>query len=173
MKQIINIQLGGRSIAIEDTAAAKVKQYLDSLRAHFAKEQGKDEIIADIESRFSELMFEKLRKGAPHITEADTDEMITMMGRPEDLEEGAATAGKNQEPDNSYANSSYGSRKLYRDENNKKLGGVCSGIAHWLNIDPSIVRVLFAIIALGGFGTGGIYLYPVVDLPSLPEPGRL
>ncbi|MBO9620037.1 MAG: PspC domain-containing protein [Niabella sp.] len=167
MKQIINIQLGGRSIAIEDTAAAKVQQYLDSLRAHFAKEQGKDEIIADIESRFSELMFEKLRKGAPHITEADVDEMINMMGRPEDLEEGAATAANNQQQDNSYANSSYGSRKLFRDENNKKLGGVCSGIAHWLNIDPSIVRVLFAIIALGGFGTGiFIYILLWIFLPS-------
>ncbi|ANH83231.1 hypothetical protein A8C56_21630 [Niabella ginsenosidivorans] len=168
MKQIINIQLGGRSITIEDTAAAKVQQYLDSLRAHFAKEPGKDEILSDIESRFSELMSDKLRKGAPHITEADVEEMIATMGRPEDLEEGAATAENQQQyPGDDYANTSYGSRKLYRDENNKKLGGVCSGIAHWLNIDPSIVRVLFAIIALGGFGTGVfIYILLWIFLPS-------
>ena len=166
MKQIIHIQLGGRSIAIEDTAAANVQQYLDSLRAHFAQEPGKEEILSDIESRFSELMSDKLRKGAPHITEEDVDEMIATMGRPEDLADGAAAAG-NQQQEDAYANTSYGSRKLYRDENNKKLGGVCSGIAHWLNIDPSIVRVLFAIIALGGFGTGlFIYILLWIFLPA-------
>ncbi|MCD2424511.1 PspC domain-containing protein [Niabella pedocola] len=163
MKQIINIQLGGRSIAIEDSAAQKVQQYLESLRFHFSKEPGKEEIISDIEARFSELMFEKLRKGAPHITDEDVDEMIATMGRPEDFAEDAGTTGSNS----GYTAFAAGSRKLYRDANNKVLGGVCSGVANWINIDPSIVRVLFAIIAFGGFGAGFlIYILLWIFLPS-------
>ncbi|WP_018627695.1 PspC domain-containing protein [Niabella aurantiaca] len=163
MKQIINIQLGGRSIAMEDTAAQKVQQYLDSLRVHFSKEPGKDEILSDIEARFSELMFEKIRKGAPHITDADVDEMIATMGRPEDFAEDAEA----QSQGSTYTHFTSGSRKLYRDANNKVLGGVCSGIANWINIDPSIVRVLFAIIAFGSFGTGLlIYILLWIFLPS-------
>ncbi|MGJ7032695.1 PspC domain-containing protein [Niabella hirudinis] len=165
MKQIINIQLGGRSIAIEDSAAQKVQQYLESLRVHFAKEPGHDEILSDIEARFSELMFEKLRKGAPHITEADVDEMITTMGRPEDFAEDAEADSPAQE--GAQSRFAAGSRKLYRDANNKVLGGVCSGVANWINIDPSIVRVLFAIIAFGSFGTGLlIYILLWVFLPA-------
>ncbi|WP_300601864.1 PspC domain-containing protein [Niabella sp.] len=163
MKQIINIQLGGRNIAIEDSAAKKVQQYLESLRFHFSKEPGKEEIISDIEARFAELMFEKLRKGAPHITDDDVDEMIATMGRPEDFADEAGTEDTN----GGYSQFSAGSRKLYRDANNKVLGGVCSGLANWINIDPSIVRVLFAIIALGGFGAGIlIYILLWVFLPS-------
>lgn len=163
MKQIINIQLGGRSIAMEDTAAQKVQQYLESLRAHFSKEPGRDEILSDIEARFSELMSEKLRKGAPHITDADVDEMIATMGRPEDFAEDAEA----QEPGTAYSAFTNSSRKLYRDANNKVLGGVCSGVANWINVDPSIVRVLFAIIAFGSFGTGLlIYILLWIFLPS-------
>ncbi|GAB3414979.1 PspC domain-containing protein [Niabella aquatica] len=155
MKQIINITLGGRSIAIEDAAYEKVKAYTDSLRAYFKNEEGRDEIVADIEARFAELMSEKIRKGAAHITDADVEEMIATLGRPEDF-----AAQDNAEAQSGYTpNFTFTEkRRLYRDENNKILGGVCSGIANWLNIDPTVVRVLFAIVSFGGFGTG-IFIY--------------
>ncbi|MCH5682900.1 hypothetical protein LWM68_00540 [Niabella sp. W65] len=65
MKQIINITLGGRSIAIEDAAYEKVQAYTNSLREYFKNEEGRDEIVADIEARFGELMNDKIRKGLP------------------------------------------------------------------------------------------------------------
>ncbi|MCH5682901.1 PspC domain-containing protein [Niabella sp. W65] len=78
--------------------------------------------------------------------------MIATMGRPEDFD--AAAQGAAYTP-NFTLNQK---RRLYRDSNNKVLGGVCSGIANWLNIDPTVVRVLFAIVSFGGFGTG-IFIY--------------
>jgi phage shock protein PspC (stress-responsive transcriptional regulator) len=167
MKTIINIALGGRNISIEDTAYDKIKEYTESLRQYYINEDGRDEIIADIESRFSELMSEKIRKGAPHITDADVDEMITSMGRPEDFDNAAAsndTASQKQ----SGSNYSFGEkRRLFRDESNKVIGGVCGGIANWLNTDPTIVRILFAIISFGGFGSGIlIYFFLWIFLPS-------
>ncbi len=162
MQKIINITLGGRSITIAETAFEKVQNYIASLRAYFNNEEGRDEIVADIEARFAELMHDKIRKGAAHITDADVEEMIQTMGRPEDFaaqDEGAAGYAPNFTMGEK--------RRLYRDQSNKILGGVCSGIANWLNIDPTIVRVLFAIVSFGGFGAGiFIYLVLWIFLPT-------
>lgn len=86
MKKIININLSGRVIPIEDSAYENLQAYIESLRRHFANEEGRDEIINDIESRIAELMSEKIRKGADRITDADVEEIAASMGRPEDFE---------------------------------------------------------------------------------------
>ncbi|OJU24491.1 MAG: hypothetical protein BGN92_14480 [Sphingobacteriales bacterium 41-5] len=166
MKTIINITLGGRNIAIEDSAFEKIKAYTESLRQYYRNEEGRDEIITDIESRFSELMQDKIRKGAAHITDADVDEMIATMGRPEDFDKDA----KDESSSQNYSGPNFTTgekRRLYRDESNKVIGGVCSGIANWLNIDPTVVRVLFAIISFGGFGSGIlVYILLWIFLPA-------
>jgi phage shock protein C len=62
MKKIININLSSRLIPIEDSAYEILRQYLDSLKSYFAKEEGGDEIVADIESRIAEIFQDKLKK---------------------------------------------------------------------------------------------------------------
>ena len=59
MKKVININFQGRVIPIEEAAYDNLKQYVESLRAFFANEEGKDEIINDIEGRIAELFGEK------------------------------------------------------------------------------------------------------------------
>src|SRR5437868_1934738 len=86
MKKIININLSGRVIPIEDSAYEKLQSYIESLRRYFAREEGREEIINDIESRIAELMNEKIRKGANAITDQDVEEIIASMGRVEDFE---------------------------------------------------------------------------------------
>ena len=90
MKKIININLSGRVIPIEDSAYEKLQAYVESLRRYFSHEEGRDEIINDIESRIAELMSDKVRKGAACVTEADVEEIIAIMGRPEDFDADAA-----------------------------------------------------------------------------------
>ena len=87
MKKIININLSGRVIPIEDSAYEKLQEYIESLRRYFVNEEGRDEIINDIEGRIAELMSEKVRKGADSITDDDVNEIANSMGRPEDFEE--------------------------------------------------------------------------------------
>jgi phage shock protein PspC (stress-responsive transcriptional regulator) len=171
MKKIININLSGRVIPIEDSAYEKLQAYIESLRRHFSHEDGRDEIINDIESRIAELMNEKIRKGASSVTDADINEIIASMGRPEDFDAAEAvdnTAGQSQQ---SRQQSTYTERKakrrLYRDTSDKFIGGVCSGIAAYLNVDPAIVRILFAIITFGGFGLGFlVYILLWMILPT-------
>lgn len=177
MKKIININLYGRVIPIEDAAYDSLQRYIESLRRYFAAEEGRDEIINDIESRISELMNDRIKKGAPAVTEADMEEIIGAMGRVEDIaaaEESDGTSATGNASGASSASGGYqksGSRKtsgrLYRNANDKFIGGVCSGIAAYTNIDPTVVRLLFAIVTFGGFGLGFlIYIVLWAVLPS-------
>lgn len=171
MKKIININLSGRVVPIEDSAYERLKAYIESLRSYFSKEEDRDEIINDIESRIAELMNEKIRKGASAITDADIDEIAASMGRPEDFEAADSETTAAAQPAPGTEQSSRKERRsrgrLYRDTSDKFLGGVCSGIAAYLNVDPAIVRILFAIITFGGFGLGFLaYIILWIVLPA-------
>jgi phage shock protein PspC (stress-responsive transcriptional regulator) len=181
MKKIININLSGRVLPIEDSAYEKLQAYIESLRRYFANEEGRDEIINDIESRIAELLHDKIRKGADAATDADVKEVIASMGTVEDFEaeekeNASATATASQE--SNQQNYTYAEKKprgrLYRDSNDKFIGGVCSGIAAYMNVDPAIVRILFAIVTFGGFGLGFIaYILLWVILPPKDLDGFL
>src|SRR5688572_28008819 len=95
MKKVININFQGRVIPIEEPTYEILKQYIESLRRYFANEEGRDEIINDIESRIAELFSERLRKGATCITDEDVEAVMASMGRPEDFdaETGTNTTG--------------------------------------------------------------------------------
>src|ERR1700751_2479997 len=87
MKKIININLASRLIPMEDSAYEILRQYLESLKRYFSREDGADEIVSDIESRIAELFQDKLKKGAHCITDADVDAVKASMGTPEQFEE--------------------------------------------------------------------------------------
>ncbi len=150
MKKVININFQGRVIPIEEAAYENLTSYVESLRRYFATEEGRDEIINDIEGRIAELFGEILKKGSTCITEADVTSVINSMGRPEDFDAEETNVKsqlegekKTQDQHQYYNNSS--AKKLYRDENHKVLGGVCSGIASYFGIDTVIVRILFLV----------------------------
>lgn len=65
-------------------------------------------------------------------------------------------------------------KRLYKSRNNKMICGVCAGIADYFNIDPSIVRVLWAVLALAA-GTGVLaYIACAIILPrATPRSDRL
>ena len=154
MKKVININFQGRVIPIEETSYELLKQYTESLRVHFANEESKEEIINDIESRIGELFQERIKNGATCITDDDINAIINNIGRPQDLadadnaSEGTYT-NKQQESHYQQAPFSTSGKRLYRDVNNKVLGGVCSGIAAYFNIEPIIVRLIFVFSGIG------------------------
>jgi phage shock protein PspC (stress-responsive transcriptional regulator) len=159
MKKVININFQGTIVPIEESSYELLQQYIESLRRYFANEEGRDEIINDIESRISELFQERLKTGSTCITDDDVNAIIKNMGRPSDFEEaekGDNESDKNAGSDNTKKSEnffqgdwSWKGKRLYRDENNKILGGVCSGIAAYFGIDPVIVRILFLVSGIG------------------------
>lgn len=159
MKQVININFQGRVVPIEVTAFELLKNYTESLSRHFANEEGKEEIINDIESRIGELFQEKITKGATCITDDDVNAIIKNMGRPEEFEamddtqsQSFASSAKEEQSTTSFNTASTGHKRLFRDENDKVLGGVCSGLANYFNIDVVIARVIFVVLLFSGVG---------------------
>jgi phage shock protein PspC (stress-responsive transcriptional regulator) len=174
MNKVININFQGRVIPIEEPAYEELKKYVESLRQYFANEEGKEEIINDIENRIAELFSEKLKINEnAFISEAHVEAIIASMGRPEQFEEESLAGSADKERANtntSYSNAGNpGSAKesLYRNANEKILGGVCSGLAAYLKIDTTIIRVLLALLAVGSFGFG-LLLYVILWV-LLPE----
>ena len=126
MKRVININFQGRVIPIEESAYDILKRYVESLNIYFSNEEGKDEIINDIESRIAELFSETLKKGSTCISDEDVENIINSMGRPADFDEQGAgssntenTGAKSEQ--NSYQQNTF-AKRLFRDENNKVLG---------------------------------------------------
>ena len=157
MKKVININFQGRVVPIEESAYDILKQYVESLTRFFANEEGREEIINDIEGRIAELFSDTLKKGSTCITDDDVSRIIDSMGRPEDFDGEEANVksqlgGEQKKESNSsssqqssYAYTASEARRLYRDENHKVFGGVCSGIANYFGIDPVVVRILTVI----------------------------
>ncbi len=178
MKKVININFQGRILPIEELAYENLKQYIESLRTYFDLEEGKDEIINDIECRVAELCEDRLKKGAVCISEEDIDLIITSIGRPADFEaqdgfeaNTNANAGSNQaQSDTQTASGQTYQKRLYRDEQNKVLGGVCAGIANYLNLDPIIIRILW-ILLFGISFFAYLLLWIAVPSTSVKEVG--
>lgn len=156
MKKVININFQGTIVPIEESSYELLQQYIESLRRHFANEEGRDEIINDIENRISELFQERLKGGSTCITDDDVNVIIKNMGRPEEFDddENNGTNDNNKDEKTKTENYFQGDwgwkgKRLYRDENHKIVGGVCSGIAAYFGIDPVIVRIVFIISGIG------------------------
>lgn len=148
MKKTLTVNLGGTVFHIDEDAYRLLDNYLSNLKIHFRKEAGADEIIDDIERRISELFAEKLTAGSQVITITDVEEVIARMGKPEDME-----AENDSEPSVGNATRTTIHRRLYRNPDDKLLGGVISGMAAYLGWDVTLLRLLLLVVLICGVGT--------------------
>jgi len=164
MNKTININLGGIFFHIDEIAYQKMKRYLDAIRRSLSDDpKGRDEIIADIELRIGELLSERIKDARQVVNESDIDEIIAVMGQPEDYMVDEEMFGDNSGKNYSRQSSQ---KKLYRDGEDKFLGGVSSGIAHYFDVDVIWIRLAWLIAAFG-FGFGFL-VYPILWI-LLPE----
>lgn len=158
MKKVVHINLGGYPVTIDEDACLHLEQYLQAVDRSFRHLEGHDEILQDIELRFAELL-EQQRKSRPIATMGDVVAVIAILGRPEDFQEEPAgtPGGEARQEDAAREEPAYAFRpgkKLYRDPEDKVIGGVCSGLAAYLGIaDPIWIRLGFLLLFFtGGFG---------------------
>ncbi|HOY31304.1 MAG TPA: PspC domain-containing protein [Bacteroidales bacterium] len=160
MNKTISINIGGLFFQIDEEAYKLLDNYFDSLKKHFENTEGKEEILQDIESRIAEIFQVKIENGAPLIVPADVEEAIKILGKPDDID----SSGDNKEAKKEKSPAS--KKRLYRDVDNKVLGGVCSGLGHYFNVDPVWFRIGF-IVALFIFGSSVlIYLVLWIIIPK-------
>jgi phage shock protein PspC (stress-responsive transcriptional regulator) len=158
MKITVSINLGGYSFNIDEDAYAELKRYLRNLELHFAGEESSSEILSDIETRMAELFRTKLTNYKQVIDIKDVQQVITILGTPEDISD-------NEGPTLRDKFSSPGYHRMYRDPDHRVIGGVCAGIAAFWNIELWVVRLIFLILAMMGIGIL-IYLILYIVLPE-------
>ncbi len=159
MKITVSINLGGYSFNIDEDAYAELKHYLKNLELHFAGEESSSEILSDIETRMAELFRTKLTSYKQVINMEDVRQVISVLGTPEDISD-------NNGPSAQEKFSSPGYHRMYRDPDHRVIGGVCSGMGAYWDIDPVIVRIIFVVLAIGG-GLGLlVYLILYIVIPE-------
>ncbi len=151
MKKTIRIHISGYIFNIDEDAYQILKNWLDSISQKYKEEEDGEEIFNDIEMRVAELFDEKVGNEGV-VTQKEVDDIITIMGKPEDFEPEKDTPEQN-EPIYSKKKTRK-QRRLYRDEDNQIIAGVCGGLGNYFGTDPVIFRLLFiAAVIVGGFGT--------------------
>lgn len=163
MKETLKVSIGGFAFNIDVDAYTVLETYMESLKKHFKNNVEGDEIIADVESRMSELLQLKLSYPDRIVTLRDAEEIIKTMGSPKDFDESFDDDSErehlNEEPpseNNDAKDSGWRSqlknKKLFRDEDNKVVAGVCSGLGHYFRVDPVLIRIGFiAVLLLSNF----------------------
>ena len=143
MNKTVTINIAGLFFHIDEDAYEKLSNYLEAIK-NSLNTDGKDEIINDIESRIAEIFSEKINPKTGVISMIDVDNIIQIMGQPEDYRLDDENDSQNQSTQNS-SNENYikRPRKLFRDGEKRVLGGVLSGLSNYFNIDVVWIRILF------------------------------
>ncbi len=149
MNKTVNINLAGTFFHIDEGAFGKLQRYLAAIKKSLSDPQGSNEIIKDIEARIAELFTEKLESSTQVVTVKELDEVITVMGQPEDYMVDEEIF-EDAPPRSRRSRSSY--KQLFRDEDNKVIAGVSSGLGHYLGIDSVWVRLFWVILCIFSSG---------------------
>ncbi|MBU2526847.1 MAG: PspC domain-containing protein [Bacteroidetes bacterium] len=156
MNKTVSIHLAGTFFHIDEIAYERLSQYLESIKKRFTNEAERLEIMNDIEARIAELFLEKVKNERQVVNLADVEEMITVMGAPEDYTD---AENDTQKREKTYEGQI--PKRLFRDPDSKILGGVSGGLAHYFGMDVVWVRLIWVLLVLAGFGSG-IILYVVL-----------
>lgn len=152
-----SINLAGMLFHINRDAYETLKEYLSAIERQFPGQEGK-EIQQEIETRLAELFSEKITDQKQVILLEDVKEVIEIIGRPEELNE-----NQYQEKEEK---TMHATKRLYRDPDNRVLGGVCSGMGAYFNVDPILIRFIFILFTL--LFASGLLIYLIIWLVT-PE----
>lgn len=155
MKETVNISIAGISFVLEKDAHEEISGYIKIIESSFSErgDEGR-EIIEDIESRIAELLLSRQNANSKIITLECIKEVIHQMGMPDSDDSDSFDYA--QETSKSRP-SKISIKRLYRNGDGAKLGGLLNGIASYFATDVALVRLLFIIIIIvGSFISGSV-----------------
>ncbi|HEV7231124.1 MAG TPA: PspC domain-containing protein, partial [Bacteroidia bacterium] len=153
MNKTVTINISGIIFHIEEDAFEALSKYLSTIKGYFKNSEGRDEIVSDIESRIAEMLQERISPTKQVVLMADVNHVITVMGKPEEFAGEQGDEQKQQDEANGSASESKGRHRVFRDPDDKILGGVCSGISYYFGINPLWLRLALAFsFFVFGFG---------------------
>jgi len=176
MNKVIIINLNGNAYQLEEDAFDALRAYLDVARARLEGNPDRDEIIADIEQAIADKFRAVLGSAKTVVLASEVKAVIDEMGPVEAAGEpgaapGAAPAGGAREaPGATQAGGQAAPRRLFRIHDGAMVAGVCNGLAAYLGLDVSLVRIIFIVLTLiWGFGAV-VYLVMAFIVPAATTP---
>lgn len=165
MKKVVSACVGGRNFTLEEDAYERLGRYLNHFKARLTvPESQKAEVMEEIEGRIAELFSKEVGESGRVVTLEMVEKVASTLGMPDgSRDENTFTAGPTMvaRPD----------RKLYRDPDEKKVAGVCSGLALYLDVDVTIIRIFMLVAFI--CGSAGFWIYvifwiavPLADTPA-------
>ena len=153
MKKTINVAIGGCSFTIDEDAYSRLEEYLDSFMAGLDGSTGSKAAADELEIRIADLLKEKL--GKREVVDLGIVNAVLNQTGPVSTERKAR-----EERSEDYDDNRERVRKFFRDRDGKKIAGVCSGLALYLNIDVTIIRIIFLVAFI--CGAAGFWIYLVL-----------
>jgi len=156
MNKTVSINLAGIFFHIDEDAYQNLKNYFKAIKKSLQNSEGESEILADIEGRVSELFSERIKSSQHVISNKEVDEIVSIMGQPEDYKIDEALFEESPEQEKSDIHK----RRLFRDSDGAYVGGVSAGLGHYFGIDPLLIRLVWVLLI---FGAGmGPLLYVIL-----------
>lgn len=155
MKKTLTANISGKVFNIEEDAYGIMSKYLESVSLYFKNYNDKDEILVDFEQRISENLLSILSNSNEVVTNSHVSKIIEIMGKPQDFD---IDSSEDFDQATKY--------KLKRNNNDRIIAGVASGLAEYFKIDPLITRILLAsLMFVGGFG----FFFYIVCWIAMPK----
>jgi phage shock protein PspC (stress-responsive transcriptional regulator) len=167
MKQVVTINLNGQAFQLEEPAFALANSYLERARKALAKDPDQTEILADLEQGIADKCQAFVSQHKDVITEAEMQKVLSELGEVEAGEDSKTASGQagKEEPSR---------RRLYQVKDGAVLLGVCKGLAVYLNMDVTIVRIIFVVLALLTHGAWiVVYILAALLLPTADSPAKI
>jgi len=165
MNKTVTANISGIVFNIEVDAYDKLNNYLATIKKYLGNTDSRDEVMADIESRVAELFKERFNNERSVVILSDVDHIISVMGEPEQYFDGTEEESDWTENKNTDSKKQK-SKRIFRDEDDKIVGGVCSGVGHYFGIDRIWIRIIF-LFAFFVWGVGFIpYLILWIVIPK-------
>lgn len=151
MNTVIIINLNGNAFHLEEPGFQRLREYLERAQTALKDNPDKAEIMADLEQAIADKCAHFLRPHKNVLSAAEIGEILTQMG-PVQSDSGADSGAAPGTPP--HAESKPGGtpagapKRLYQIREGAMLSGVCTGLAAYLDVDVTIVRIAFVLLTL-------------------------
>lgn len=164
MKKVTHVSLGGRSFILNEDAYDRLTLYLEHFRNRLTvPESQKGEVMEDIENRIAELFYQEVRDTSRVVSLELTERVIATLGMPDGSAEEKSSQGTSAFAGNTQ-------KKLFRDMDQKRIAGVCAGLAHYFDQDVTLFRVIFLVALVCGAAGFWAYLILWIAVPQAVTP---
>ncbi len=165
MNKTVTINISGIIFHIEEDAYDKLSKYLNTIKGYFASNESGNEIITDIEARIAELLQAKVNQVKQVVLMSDVNDVIAALGSPEEFGIDEENTSNKNNTENNNANEPI-RKRIFRDPDEKAIGGVCSGLAHYFDVDVVWIRLAtFLLIFFGGISLW-VYIILWIIIPE-------